>query len=65
MFGRRVIVERQGDAWMSFEVGNDGKRRAADFVLPPGLPEDDVEQYLADLFHEAARPGRSNVRQVR
>jgi len=65
VFGRRIIVERQGDAWMSFELGDDGKRRAADFVLPPDLSEDDVEQCLADLFHEAARPGRSVVRRVR
>jgi hypothetical protein len=65
VFGRRIIVERQGDAWMSFEFGDDGKRRTADFVLPPDLSEDDVEQYLADLFHEAARPDRSEVRRVR
>jgi hypothetical protein len=65
VFGRRIIVERRGTAWVSFECGDDGKRRAAGFVIPPELPEEALERYLGDLFHEAARPGRPAVRRVR
>jgi len=65
VFGRRIIVERHGNAWESFERGDEGKRRASGFVIPPDLPEDALEQYLADLFHEAARPGLPGVRRVR
>ena len=65
VFGRRIIVERHSNAWASFERGDDGKRRASGFVIPPDLPEDALERYLADLFHEAARPGRPGVRRVR
>ncbi len=62
VFGRRVIVEHRGNAWATFERGDDGKRRSASFVIPPDVTEDDLERYLADIFHEAARPGRQAVR---
>ncbi len=65
VFGRRIVVERHGNSWACFERGDDGKRRASDFVIPPDLPEDALERYLGDLFHGAARPGRSDVRRVR
>jgi len=65
VFGYRIVVERRGDAWASFEPGDDGKRRASWFVIPPDLPEDALAQYLADLYHEAARPDRPDVRRIR
>lgn len=65
VYGYRVIVERHGDRWVSFEPGDDGKRRASWFEIPPDLPEADLEQYLADLFHEGARPDRSEVKRLR
>ena len=66
VFGRRVIVERHGNAWLAFEPGGDGKRRAAqDSVIPADLPEDGIAQYLGDLCHEDASPSRPDVRRVR
>jgi hypothetical protein len=65
VFGYRIIIERHGDAWVSFEPGDDGKRRACGFVIPPDLPEDRLAQYLGDLFHEAARPDRPDVTRIR
>jgi len=65
VFGYRLIVERRGDAWEVFEPGEDGKRRASWVVIPPDLAEEDVARFLADLFHEAARPDRPDVRRIR
>jgi|MudIll2142460700_1097286.scaffolds.fasta_scaffold258444_2 hypothetical protein len=65
VFGRRIIVERRGDAWASFEPGDDGKRSASRFVIPPDLPEEGLARYLADLFHECARPDQPDVNRIR
>ena len=61
VFGRRIVVERCGDRWACFERGSDGKRRDASFIIPPDVPEDDVELYLSDLFHESADARRPQV----
>jgi hypothetical protein len=54
-FGRRIDIERIGDAWVAFYPGADGKkRRAHDVMLPPDLKRDDVAEYIADLLHEWA-----------
>ncbi len=66
VFGRRIIVERHGAAWLAFEPGNDGKRRAAEgIVIPADLPEEGIAQFLADLCHEDASPSRPHVRRLR
>jgi len=64
VFGRRLIVERSGDVWATFEPGDDGKRRASWVVIPPDLTEERLAHYLADLFHEAARPERPDVKRI-
>ncbi len=64
IFGRRVLLERTGNAWVAYIPGDDGKRRA----LPAGtipsfvVSADEVLKYLADLWHEDARPDRQTVR---
>jgi hypothetical protein len=65
VFGRRIKVERRGDAWASCEPGDDGKRSASRFVIPSDLPEEGLARYLADLFHESARPDRPDVKRIR
>lgn len=55
VFGRRVLVAESGIGWVTFYLGDDGKRRSApDIVLPPDLPESEITQYLGDLCHEWA-----------
>jgi hypothetical protein len=61
IFGRLVIVERQGEHWVAYYPG-EGKRRPADLAIPGELTEDELLGYLADLFHEHARPGREACR---
>ncbi|TAK85204.1 MAG: hypothetical protein EPO12_03570 [Aquabacterium sp.] len=61
VFGRRVVVERRDGGWVAFYPGNDGKRRPADFVIPPDVADEELGQYLADLFHEAWSPRHPEV----
>jgi len=64
VYGRRVAIERQGDRWLAFVLGADGKSRPADFQVPDFIAEGEMCQYLADLFHEAATPTNGDVRQL-
>ena len=66
VFGRHIIIERQGTGWAVFEPGDDGKRREApDIVISPDVPESGLLRYLADLCHEGASPVRPDVRRLR
>ncbi|MDM0114842.1 hypothetical protein QTI66_22020 [Variovorax sp. J22R133] len=64
VFGHIVGIERQGDRWQAFDMGAEGKRRPAAFVVPEFIPEHELEQYLADLFHESATPTNGEVRRI-
>ncbi|WP_321789299.1 hypothetical protein [Paraburkholderia sp. J94] len=61
VFGRIVAVTKVRDAWQAWFVGEDGKRRHADFVIPAFIEADELAQYLDDLFHESASPDRVAV----
>ena len=64
VFGRIVAIQRNGESWEAYAVGLDGKLGPAGFVIPDFVAEYELEQYLADLFHESARPGRDDVRRL-
>ena len=66
IYGRRLLVERTATGWQTFIAGDDGKRRPSPGVLIPAfvVTDDELLQYLADLWHESARPGRQTVRWV-
>ena len=61
VFGTLVAIVGGAGRWQAFYPGNDGKRRPADFIVPAGMAEDDLAEYLADLFHEDATPRRNEV----
>ena len=64
VFGRELIVERDGDTWAVFHPG-EGKRRVAhDVSIPAEVPADRVAEYLADLLHEFATPDHPRVRRL-
>lgn len=67
VFGRRLLVERVASGWQTYVPGDDGKFRASPGVLIPGfvITDDELLQYLADLWHESARPDRQTVRWLR
>lgn len=64
VFGRIVSIRRQDGSWQAHAVGADGKRAPAGFVIPDFVAEDELEQYLFDLFHESATSARGDVRRI-
>jgi len=64
VFGRILAVRRDGKSWKVYTVGSDGKLGNAGIVVPEFVAEHELEQYLADIFHENARPGMSDVRRI-
>jgi hypothetical protein len=64
VFGRIVAIQRDGSTWQAYAVGADGKRSRAAFIVPDFVEEDEIEQYLFDLFHESATPGNGDVRRI-
>lgn len=62
VFGREVGVFREDGRWRAVFVGREGKNRPAPaIVIPPELPPAELARFLADLFHESARPDRAHV----
>ncbi len=64
VFGRVVLIQREGTSWQAYAVGADGKRSPAGFVVPDFVTEQELAQYLADLFHESATPTNGDVRRI-
>jgi len=55
----------QGGAGGSLiRFGTDGKLGQTGIVIPEFITEDELARYLADLFHEDARPGMDDVRRL-
>lgn len=64
VYGRLIAVVRRDENWTAFQLGADGKRRPADFVIPDFVTDDELCEYLADLFHEAATPTNGDVQRI-
>ena len=65
VFGREVEIVRRQQQWLVFYPGPDGKKRLAeDLVIPAGLAESQLIEYLADLCHEWATPERDRVCEI-
>lgn len=64
VFGRHVGIARAAAGWVAYDLGADGKRRPADFPVPAFLAEEELLQYLADLFHESASRAHPEVKKI-
>lgn len=64
VFGERMVVERSADGWRFFRAGPDGKRAPVDVAIPAFIAEDELLQYLDDIYHELATPANPCVRRV-
>ena len=62
VFGTLVAVVGASGAWQAFYLGTEGKRRQADFIVPAEVASDELQEYLADLFHENATPRNNDVK---
>jgi len=65
VFGRLVAIVAINGGWAAYVLGPEGKRRPAEFVVPGFIPEAELRQYLADLFHECATPTSGDVTQIK
>jgi len=65
VYGKTIEVVRVNNRWQVFYLGNEGKKRlASDIVLPHELKQEQLLEFIADLCHEWARPGKSEVTQL-
>jgi len=64
VFGQLLLIRRVADRWDVIAVGEDGKRSPAGFVIPDFIEDAELEQYLFDLFHERAVPGKGEIRRL-
>lgn len=64
IFGAHIGVTGQPGAWLAWYLGAEGKRRAADFIIPADVAEQELCEYLADLFHEHATPRNNTAVQI-
>ena len=55
---------RQPTPYKVYRVGADGKRTPAGFVVPDFVQEDELAQFLEDLFHESASPYNGDVHRI-
>lgn len=60
-----ICVTAKPKAWEAFYIGNEGKKRKADFTIPQSVKETDLCEYLADLFHEYASPTNKKAFRIR
>jgi len=65
VFGRLIAIVGSQGAWTAYALGSEGKRGAAGFIVPNFLAEDELCQYLADLFHESATKSNGDVFQIK
>jgi len=64
VFGKRMVVERAAGGWRVWRPGPDGKRSPVDIEIPAFVAEDELLQYLDDIYHELATRANPCVRCV-
>jgi len=64
VFGSLYDIERVGERWTVLAVGSDGKRAPAEFVIPEFVADEELEQFLFDLFHETAAYRKGDIHRV-
>lgn len=66
IFGRKVLeVVRSDNQWLTFYCGNGGvKRKANDIRIPASLSEAELDEYIADVFHEWATADRHEIKRL-
>ena len=66
IFGKKILeVVRLDGRWQTFYCGSGGvKRKADDIRIPDDLDESQLDEYIADVFHEWATPLRAEVRRL-
>ena len=59
------VVQVNGD-WTVFRCGTENKKRKlSDIVIPKNIKEDDVIEYIEDIFHEWATTSNHKVKLIK
>lgn len=64
VFGRIMAIERVDDRWVAHLNGSDGKRAKTTLAIPSELGQDELAQYLYDIYHEDATPTNGDVFEI-
>jgi hypothetical protein len=64
VFGKIMCAEWTDNGWRLLILGTDGKHFASDVVVPSFVTEDELAQFLDDIFHELASPERPCVKRI-
>jgi hypothetical protein len=65
VFGRLMVAEHSSSGWRLFDVGAEGKRMlVTDVVVPDFISQTEIDQYLADIFHEWASRKHPEVKRL-
>ena len=55
VFGKQVEIIRRDEKWLTFYLGNEGKKRnAPEIIIPDDIPENEIVGFVSDLCHEWA-----------
>lgn len=66
LYGRKIEVTQKDGRWWVFYLGSEGKKRVAgDIIIPATIMEEELIDYLADLFHEWSQSGSNHVFEIK
>ncbi|WP_119394907.1 DUF7661 family protein [Salinibius halmophilus] len=55
IYGKKVLqVIRKNGEWLAFYSGDGIKRKTDDIYIPASIAENELEEYIGDVFHEWA-----------
>lgn len=60
VYGRfQLEIVREGDRWAAFRLDCGKRMRLPELAIPAHLEEQEIAEFLDDLYHEASKPGQS------
>jgi len=64
VYGTLMQVERDASGWRLYRIGSEGKKSPVPVSIPDFVSEEELGQFLDDLFHEDATPARPAVKRI-
>jgi len=66
VFGRHIGVKREGERWLVFlaDLAERKFSRLYEIAIPDDMTEDEIPNWLGDIFHEAATERHPDVKRV-
>jgi hypothetical protein len=65
VFGKLMSVQRKDNEWLLFIKTGTGMRiRVYDVIIPPDLKENELANFLSDMYHEYGNENKPEVRKL-